>query len=82
MSDEKKHYTAIIEIQEVVPEHLDKTPASSGGFCNSEGRVVQRRVSEVAKIIVRSGDLSALVDKATAHLQLLVDPADYEEGDE
>lgn len=71
----EKHYTAVIQIEEVIPESV--LPETNRSFVQ-ELKKKPRQVNEVAKIIVRAKTINGLVEKVRSHTELL---REVEEGD-
>lgn len=64
----KEHYTATIEVTKTTDSYQPKNPR---GY--EEGKRVDRKVREVARIIVRGDDLDQLKAKLSKHIELIED---------
>ena len=61
-------FTAVIKIVKV-----EETPAVTGRYSNDKGTPATSKDTELANIVVRNKDLLTLVEKVTAHLELVED---------
>ena len=69
-SDDKpaEHYTATVEVTKTTDAYQPKNPR---GY--AEGERVDRKVKEVARIVVRGNDLETLKEKLAKHIDLIDD---------
>lgn len=63
-----KHYTAVIQVKEVIPESV--LPETNRSFVQ-ELKKKPRQVNEVTKIVVRAKTINELVEKVRSYTELL-----------
>ncbi len=68
MADKKDHYTAVIEIHRVTEAHSIEGTSNYNRGAKIE---VPRETKEVTRLVIRAGSIEKLVEKATAHLELV-----------
>lgn len=61
------HFTAVLTIEKVTA--TPPTPAPRGGFIDV--KPASREVAEIARLVIRSGDLANLREKIGAHAALI-----------
>lgn len=66
MTDFKSHFTAVIEVIEVIPEHQ---PVNRNGY--GEGKRLPKQTSEVARIVLRADSIADLKQQIQSHVGLL-----------
>ena len=63
------HYTAILEVVKVTPEHQAVT-INRSNFSNDSEKV-ERKTEEVVRLVLRAKTLEALTTKLTHHVDLI-----------
>jgi len=67
------HFTAVLEVTQTIPP----TPAPSSSYDRrvSPDPKPERRVEEVARIVIRADSLDALATKLAAHVAIIKEPS-------
>ena len=68
MAKQEQHFTAVVEISRVQPEALVFKDSY-----DKVGHVEPKRVTEVARVVLRDADVVNLLNRTTRHLDLLAE---------